>query len=181
MSFIWVPGTETRSRTQLEDGGTIETADIAGSLVADYAPPGIETAEILALNATVVTSISGIVAPVGGIGRRLLLLNRGAISIGLLRNNVGSLASSRILMADASFDLAAGAVVALHYKPDDARWYLEAPSASAAPPGPTDLCITRTVSVDLTIVTDTTCLQRRPLIAAGVTVTILGTGEWLIL
>ena len=180
MSFIWVPGTETRSRTQLEDGGTIETADITGSLVADYAPPGIETAEILALNATVVTSISGIVAPIGGIGRRLLLLNRGAISIGLLRNNVGSLASSRILMADATFDLAAGAVVAIHYKPNDARWYLEAPSASAAPPV-TDLCITRTVSANLSIAADTTCLQRRPLIAAGVSVTIGATGEWLIL
>jgi hypothetical protein len=44
-----------------------------------------------------------------------------------------------------------------------------------------DPCITRTVAADLTITTDTTCLQRRPVILAGVSVTILGTGEWMIL
>jgi len=64
--------------------------------------------------------------------------------------------------------------------PKQESWWIYPPANTTATTV-TDLCITRTVSVDLTIAADTTCLQRRPLIAAGVSVTIGATGEWLIL
>jgi len=179
--LFWLAGTRTAGPDQLSPGGMIAPAALVASLTPDYSPPGAHTAGIWAVDATVATSISGIEAPPKGRGRRLVLLNVGAVAITILRNNAGSLAANRILMADATHSLDPGQALALHYHPIDARWYLEAPSSTAAPPGPTDVCITRTVSADLTIAADTTCLQRRPVIAAGVGVTILATGEWLIL
>jgi len=163
--LFWLAGTRTAGPDQLSPGGMIAPAALVASLTPDYSPPGAHTAGIWAVDATVATSISGIEAPPKGRGRRLVLLNVGAVAITILRNNAGSLAANRILMADATHSLDPGQALALH----------------AAPPGPTDVCITRTVSADLTIAADTTCLQRRPVIAAGVSVTILSTGEWLIL
>jgi hypothetical protein len=180
-ALFWLDGTRTSRPDQLSAGGMIAPAAITASATPDYSPPGAHTAGIWAIDATVPTSISGIEAPPKGRGRRLVLLNVGAVAITILRNNAASVAANRILMADATHSLDPGQALALHYHPIDARWYLEAPSSTAAPPGPTDVCITRTVSVGLVIAADTTCIQRRPVILAGVGVTIEATGEWLIL
>jgi hypothetical protein len=179
--LFWLDGTWTRSTAQLSTGGMIEPAALAGSGAADYSPPGAHTAGVWAVSATTAASISGIEAPLKSTGRRLVLMNVGSFTITLLRNNAASAAANRILMADATHSLSPGQSLAMHYHPIDARWYLQAPSASAPPPTPTDVCIVRTVSTGLAIAADTTCIQRRPLIAAGVSVTIEATGEWLIL
>jgi hypothetical protein len=178
--LFWLDGTQTRDRAQLSSGGMIAPAALTASSTPDYSPPGAHTAGVWAISATGAVSISGIEAPPKVTGRRLVLLNVGSFAVTLLRNNVGSAAANRILMADATHLVEPGQALTLYYHPVDARWYAEIPSASA-PPSSVDVCITRTVSVDLTIAADTTCLQRRPLIAAGVGVTILATGEWLIL
>ena len=178
----WIDGSSGRGAWQLEaGGGMIQPATIAGSAVPNYSPPGADTSGIWAISASVATGISGIAAPLKGRARQLMLMNVGSVAIPLLQNSGLSLAPNRILMADASHTVEPGQLVPLYYFPPLSKWVLGAPSASPAPPGPTDLCITRTVSADLTIAADTTCLQRRPIIAAGVSVTILSTGEWLIL
>lgn len=102
-------------------------------------------------------------------------------------------AASAATDTDAIHDNVAGEInaIALKSGPSAADVFLLEDSAagyvkkrvpfSALGGGGGDPCITRTVSADLTIATDTTCLQRRPVILAGVSVTILGTGEWMIL
>ena len=180
-SLFWLEGTRTRSPDQLSDGGMIEPTTIASSAVADYAPPGNQTAGIWAISASVSTAISGFEAPSKGGAKRIRLMNVGSVAINLLRQSALSVAANRILSADATHAIQPGELATLYYFPTLAKWLLGAPSAAPPPPTPVDVCITRTVSVSLAIAADTTCIQRRPLIAAGVGVTIEATGEWLIL
>lgn len=220
--------TETRTMADLTIGGQVTPPALAVS-ANDYNPAHAPVAGVLCVSASSAVNITGMAAPAFPLVRHLI--NVGANTITLTKQDAASLAANRFEMGGASHALLAGQGAAIYYHLGIARWVLLHESTSgvigtdpdaihdnvageinaialkgspvaadvlvledsaagfvkkrvlvaALGGGGGDPCITRTVSSSLAIAADTTCLQRRPLIAAGVSVTIEATGEWLIL
>ena len=175
----WDGFTETRSLYDLTPGGQITPATLAAN-ADDYAPLHWQVSGIVFLSASAPVAITGFDAVQLPQVRRLW--NEGSSTITLKNGSAGSVAANRLRLSG-DFELGANEGCTIYYSVVLSRWVLVATSATTGGGGgPTgDPCITRAISSDLTIATGTTCLQRRPVIAAGVSVTILGTGEWMIL
>ena len=183
--FNWVPTTQTRSAQELTQGGMIEPATIAASLTVDYNPPGLHEqgsgAGLVAVSASVVAKVSGIMAPPKR-ARGIWLLNIGSFDFVLLANDAGSAAANRILMPTSSHVPESGGGCYLYYFPTSSRWVLISTSGTASiPGGGSTVCITRAITSDRTIASGITCLQRNPEIALGVVLTIDSGGELLLL
>jgi hypothetical protein len=173
----WDLLTETRTMADLTVGGQITPTTLAAT-TNNYNPTHGPVSGVLCISSSSAIDLTGLLAPEIPILRRVI--NVGAFVITLLKNDAGSLAANRFQMGGASHSLLPGQGAEVYYHAGLARWVLMNESVTAAV-SPVAVCIIRTISSALAIAAGTTCLQRRPLIAAGVGVTIEAGGEWLIL
>jgi len=170
--------TDTRTTADLTVGGQITPATLAVN-TDNYAPTHGPVAGVICISSSAAINVTGLLAPDFPLVRHLI--NVGAYTITLTKQDAASLAANRFLMGGATHDLLPGQGAAVYYHAGLSMWVLLHESTTGGGGSPSDLCVTRTVSASLAIAADTTCIQRRPLIAAGVGVTIDASGEWLIL